>query len=113
MSEQHTHTEHWQRECVVAAFADLLCPVYRMPCWVCVVLHGLTGVVRSVTYGRFSRFCDRRTIFFMFDPVQLEPKLAQFGQPTTWRCVHSPGRGGDDYWNTRDASATDMPEESL
>lgn len=47
----------WERECAVAALAgQQLCPRYGMPCWVCCLLHVLTGTLRSVTEGRFDRF---------------------------------------------------------
>jgi len=47
----------WDRECAFAALLGLrLCPRHRMPCWVCCLLHTLTGTLRSVAEGRFDRF---------------------------------------------------------
>lgn len=58
-----TPTAVWDRERAFAALAgQKLCPVHRMPCWVCYLLHILTGTLRSVTEGRFDRF-EGRGIF--------------------------------------------------
>lgn len=90
-----------ERELAVAVLAgQRFCPIFHLPCWICTTLHVLTGVVRSVTEGRFERFRERR--FEMFEPWFAEPWLRD--DPI---CVHSTGASGDHYWNTAEASMTD------
>lgn len=104
MSESAHDAEHLQRECVVAALAGpKLCPAYHLPCWACLALHLLTGVMRAVTSGRFAWFQEGR--FRTFDPGADYSELLLVG------CVHSPTTFDDDYyWRARDGSSISTPE---
>lgn len=99
------------RECAVTALAGAqVCPIYRLPCWLCIVLHIMTGTLRSVTEGRFDRFAGHG---FML--------LLDGDQKYLWSlwlvCPHHPAaitidyaqRHGPSYWHYAEPSLTSTP----
>lgn len=110
----------WERECAVAALAhQQLCPRYHMPCWVCCLMHILTGTLRSVSDGRFDRFDHHRSYTWAHDPTGHFAKWLAF---PTMICPHHAEattaeyrQRSDRYWGGEQASAvhvwrnTDLP----
>ena len=103
-------SENLARECVVDALRGRrTCPTYSLPCWVCGVLHLLTGTLRSVTDGRFERFTDERiTRSRCFNWAEIEGKDAAvwFGWDRNAICSHHAAYNESfpTYWNSNEAS---------
>jgi hypothetical protein len=94
MARAHV-VDFWERERVVAALAGAqLCPRYRMPCWICCLLHILTGTLRSVTEGRFERF-EGRGIFTWAEDA--DGHFARWCASRGLICPHHPAASSDDY----------------
>lgn len=100
----------WERECAVTALAGAqVCPTYRLPCWVCIVLHIMTGVLRNVTEGCFDRFRGVSILLFDEDRSVLSSRGLV--------CPHHPGastieyaqRHGPSYWHCAEPSLTSTP----
>lgn len=99
-----------ERECAVTALAGAqVCALYGLPCWLCIVLHILTGTLRNVTEGRFYRFGG-----FTFFSLDVERSV--LGSPALV-CPHHPGastieyaqRHGPSYWYSTEPSLTSTP----
>ena len=103
-----------ERECAVTVLAGAqACPVYRLPCWLCIVLHILTGTLRSVTEDRFDRF--RGFVSDLWDHERDRSNV--LGLPSLV-CPHHPAamteqyerrHGKDSYWHHAEASLTTTP----
>lgn len=121
--EGTTLAESFEREHVVTALCGrMTCPEYLLPCWVCDVLHVLTGTIRSVTAGRFERFErdgavtsmslgseNRRFNWAETDASLIEPEqnwtrwpdlIAPCCDHPEYALERTPG-----YWNSGEASA--------
>jgi hypothetical protein len=101
----------WERECAVAVLANQnLCPKYHMPCWVCCLLHLLTGLLRSVVSGRFDRFqLSAHNATWLEDR---DGHVAKYCASPDLVCPHHAATRSDDYllhaypyWGYEEASS--------
>lgn len=105
-----------ERECVVQALhGQNICPTYCVPCWVCGVLHLLTGTLRSVTEGRLDRFdaeasAGRSFSWALADGSAIARIWNTWPDDTSF-CIHHSGYSTLDsnYWNGPNASLTSAP----
>lgn len=101
----------WERQCAVAALAHQnICPKYHMPCWVCCLLHLLTGLLRSVVSGRFDRF--QLSAHNATWPEDRTGHLSKSCASLDLICPHHPETHSDDYlqratpyWDYEEASS--------
>ena len=98
-----------QREAAAHVLAGgRVCPLYRLPAWVCSTLHLLTGVCRTVTTGAFGRFTSPWPEDSADDGGTYRPWIAHH-----YCCPHDPDSAGATYWSTVAASTLDPKQLSI